>query len=95
MLSDPGTLPSVPPLVIDWVGRDVAGRRIGRYPLSALELSGPGALAAVPVAGLEHSDEKAAAQASRLGRPQLGPWPEQLLGLVAEFGSPLETARAG
>ncbi len=92
MPSDPGTLPPVPPLVIDWVGRDVAGLRIGRYPPSALELSGSWALAAVPVAGLEHSDENAAAQASRLGRPQLGPWPEQLLGLVAEFGSQLETA---
>ena len=78
--------------VIDWVGREVAGRRIGRYPLSALELAGQRALAAVPVAGLEHSDENAAAQASRLARPQLGPWPEQLLGLLAELGSRLETA---
>ena len=90
MLADPGAVP--PPPVIDWVGRDVAGRRIGRHPLSALELAGQWALAAVPVAGLEHSDENAAAQASRLGRPELGPWPEQLLGLLAEFGSRLETA---
>jgi hypothetical protein len=40
-----------------------------------------------------HSDENAAAQATRLGRPELGPWPEQLLGLLAEFGSRLETAQ--
>jgi hypothetical protein len=91
MLADPGAWPPPPP-VIDWVGRDVAGRRIGRYPLSALELAGQWVLAAVPVAGLEQSDENAAAQASRLGRPELGPWPEQLLGLLAELGSRLETA---
>jgi hypothetical protein len=90
MLADPGTLP--PPPVIDWVGREVAGRRIGRYPLSALELADQWALAAVPVAGLEHSDENAAAQAARLGRPELGPWPEQMLALLAEFGSRLEAA---
>ncbi len=93
MLADPGAWPPAPPPVIDWVGREVAGRRIGRYPLSALELAGQWVLAAVPVAGLEHSDENAAAQASRLGRPELGPWPEQLLGLLAEFGSRLETAQ--
>jgi hypothetical protein len=29
MLTDPGALPAVPPPVIDWVGREVAGRRIG------------------------------------------------------------------
>jgi hypothetical protein len=46
----------------------------------------------VPVAGLEHSDENAAALAARLGRPELGPWPEQMLGLLAEFCSRLEGA---
>jgi hypothetical protein len=92
MLTDPGVVPPVPPEVLDWVSRQVAGRRIGRYPLSALEVAGPWALAAVPVAGLEHSDENAAARASRFGRPDLGPWPDQLLGLLAEFGSRLETA---
>ena len=92
MLADPGGLPPVPPAVIDWVGREVAGRRIGRYPLSALELTGQWALAFVATAGLEHSDENAAARASRLGRPELGPWPEQLLGLLDEFGSQLEAA---
>jgi hypothetical protein len=46
-------------------------------------------VAAVPVAGLEHSDENAALQAGRLGRPERGPWPEQLLGLLTEFGSRL------
>ena len=91
MIADPGAGPPVPPSVIDWIGREAAARRIGRYPLSALELAGEWVLAAVPVAGLEHSDENAAAQASRLGRPELGPWPEQLLGLLAEFGSRLET----
>jgi hypothetical protein len=39
---------------------------------------------------IAHQD--AAAQASRLGRPGLAPWPEQLLGLLAEFGSRLEAA---
>jgi len=92
ILTDPAARPPVPPTVIEWVGRDAAARRIGRYPPSALELAGQWALAAVPVAGLEHSDENAAAQASRLGRPELGPWPEQLLGLLAEFASRLENA---
>jgi hypothetical protein len=90
MLTDPGSRPPLPPPVIDWVGREVVGRRIGRYPVSALELAGPWLLAALPVAGLEHSDENAAAQAARLGRANLAPWPEQLLGLLAEFGSRLE-----
>ncbi len=93
MLTDAGGRSPVPPAVIDWAGREAASRRIGRYPLSALELAGQWALAAVPVAGLEHSDENAAALARRLGRPELGPWPEQLLGLLAEFASELETAR--
>ena len=53
------------------VGRQVADRRIGRYPLSALEVAGSWALAAVPVPGLEHSDENAAARAGRFGRPEL------------------------
>ena len=92
MLADPGALPPVPPRVIDWVGREVAGRRIGRYPLSALELTGQWALAVVAAAGLEHSDENAAARASRLGRAELGPWPEQLLRLLDEFGSQLAAA---
>jgi hypothetical protein len=92
MLADPGALPSVPPSVIDWVSREVAGRRIGRYPLSALELSGQWALAVVAAAGLEHSDENAVARASRLGRAELGPWPEQLLALLEEFGAQLAAA---
>ena len=92
MLADADGRPPIPPPVIDWVGREIAGRRIGRYPLSALELAGQWALAVVAAAGLEHSDENAAARASRLGRPELGPWPEQLLGLLGEFGSQLEAA---
>jgi hypothetical protein len=90
MLADPGALAPPPAAVIDWVGHDVAARRIGRYPLSALELAGQWAFALLPVAGLEHSDENAAALAARLGRPALAPWPEQLLGLLAELGSRLE-----
>jgi len=92
MLTDPGVVPPVPPEVVGWISRQVAGRRIGRYPLSVLEVTGPWALAAVPIAGLEHSDENAAARAARFGRPELGPWPEQMLGLLAEFSSRLETA---
>lgn len=63
MLADPGALP-LPPPVIDWVGREVAARRIGRYAISELELAGSWALAAVPVAGLERSDQDAAAAPS-------------------------------
>ena len=92
MLTDPGVVPAVPPEVMDWVSHQVAGWRIGRYPLSALEVAGPWALAAVPVAGLEHSDENAAARAVRFRRPELGPWPDQMLGLLAEFSSRLESA---
>ncbi len=92
MLAEPDGLPPVPPPVIEWAGRDAASRRIGRRPLSVLELAGQWALAAVPVAGLEHSDENAAALAARLGRPELGPWPEQMLGLLAEFCARLEGA---
>ena len=92
VLTDPGVVPPVTPQVMGWVSRQVADRRIGRYPLSALEVAGSWALAAVPVAGLEHSDENAAARAGRFERPELGPWPEQLLGLLAEFSSRLETA---
>jgi hypothetical protein len=55
-----------------------------------LEVAAQWALAAIPVAGMEHSDENAAALATRLSRPELGPWPEQLLGLLAEFSSRLE-----
>jgi hypothetical protein len=51
------------------VSHQVAGRRIGRYPLSALEVAGPWVLAAVPVAGREHSDENAAARVGRFGGP--------------------------
>jgi hypothetical protein len=91
ILADPGGQSAVPPSALDWAGRNAA-RRIGRRPLSALELAGQWALAAVPVAGLEHSDDNAAAQALRLGRPELGPWPEQLLGLLAELAALLETA---
>ena len=92
VLADPrGSRPVLQP-VIDWAGREVAGRRIGRHPLSALEVAGEWALAALPVSGLEHSDENAAAQAARLKRPELGPWPEQMLELLAEFASRLETA---
>jgi hypothetical protein len=90
ILADPGGLPVVAPPVIDWAGHEAAGRRIGRHPVSVLEVVGQWALAAVPVAGLEHSDENAAALAARLRRPELGPWPEQLLGLLAEFSSRLE-----
>jgi hypothetical protein len=92
ILTDPGVVPPVPPEVMGWVARQVAGRRIGRYPLSALEVAGRWALAAVAVAGLEHSDENAAARAARFRRPELGPWPEQMLELLAEFSSRLETA---
>jgi hypothetical protein len=91
MLTDPGVAPPVTPEVMSWVSRQVADRRIGRYPLSALEVAGSWALAAVPVAGLEHSDENAAARAARFRRPELGPWPEQMLGLLAEFSSQLES----
>ena len=45
MLADPGAWPPAPPPVIDWVGREVAGRRIGRHPLSALELASQWVLA--------------------------------------------------
>ena len=45
MLADPGAWPPAPPPVIGWVGREVAGRRIGRYPLSALELASQWVLA--------------------------------------------------
>jgi hypothetical protein len=93
VLADPGAGPPVPPAVVDWVGREVAGRRIGRFPLSALELAGQWAMAALPVASLERSDTDAAALASRLGRAGTGPWPEQLLAVVTEFGSRLESAR--
>ena len=92
VLTDPGVVPPVTPQGMGWVSRQAADRRIGRYPLSALEVAGSWALAAVPVAGLEHSDENAAARAGRFGRPELGPWPEQLLGLLAELSSRLETA---
>ena len=80
ILADPAARPPVPPPALDWVGRDAMVRRIGRHPLSALELAGRWALAAVRVAGLEHSDDNAAAQARRLGRPELGPWPEHSSG---------------
>jgi hypothetical protein len=63
MLTDPGTLPPVPPPVIAWVGREVAGRRIGRYPVSALELAGQWALAAVPSAS---SSSSASASGARI-----------------------------
>ncbi|MGH3406984.1 MAG: hypothetical protein ACRDRJ_31445 [Streptosporangiaceae bacterium] len=63
--------------MIDWAGRDAASRRVGRRPLSALELAGQWALAAVPVAGLDHSDENAAALAARLGRPELARGPSR------------------
>jgi hypothetical protein len=53
-------------------------------------VAGQWALAAIPVAGMEHSDENAATLATRLSRPELGPWPEQLLGLLTEFGSRVE-----
>ncbi len=95
MAAEPGGLPPLPAPVIDWVGREVASRRIGRYPVSALELAGSWALAALPVAGLERSDQDAAALSDRLGRPQLGPWPEQLLGLLTDFGSRLEAPSGG
>jgi len=39
ILAGPGALPPVPTAVIDWVGQEAAVRRIGRYPLSALELA--------------------------------------------------------
>jgi len=91
ILADPTAPSPVPPPVLDWVGRDAVSRRFGPRPISALELAGQWALAAVPVAGLEHSDDNAAALARRLGRPELGPWPERLLGLLAEFAARLET----
>jgi hypothetical protein len=50
VLTDPGVVPPVTPQVMGWVSRQVADRRIGRYPLSALEVAGSWALAAVPVA---------------------------------------------
>src|SRR5262249_54541032 len=59
VLADPGGLAPVPQRVTDWIGREIAGRRIGRRPLSALELAGCWALAVLPSAGLEHSDENA------------------------------------
>jgi hypothetical protein len=90
ILADPGGLPVVAPPVIDWAAHEVAGRRIGRHPVSVLEVAAQWALAAIPVAGMEHSDENAAALATRLSRPELGPWPEQLLGLLTEFGSRVE-----
>jgi hypothetical protein len=37
---EPGGQSPLPAPVIDWVGREVTGRRIGRYPISALELAG-------------------------------------------------------
>jgi hypothetical protein len=92
VLTDHGAVPPVTPEVMGWVSRQVADRHIGRYPLSALEVAGSWALAAVLVAALEHSDENAAVRAGRFGRPELGPWPEQMLGLLAEFSSRLETA---
>jgi hypothetical protein len=92
VLNDAGAVNPVPPLVMSWVGSDVAARRIGRHPVSVLELAGPWALAAVPAGGMEHSDESAAAQASHLRRPELGSWPEQLLGILTEFAFRLESA---
>ena len=91
VLADPRDRSAVPAPALDWAGRNAAVRRVGRHRLSVLELAGQWALAAVPVAGLEHSDDNAAALARRLGRPELGPWPERLLGLLAEFAARLET----
>ena len=91
LLTDQGAA-ALPALVLDWVGHDVMARRVGGHQVSAIELADRWALAAVPVAGMEHSDENAAAIAAKLGRPEIGPWPEQLLGLLAEFAARLGEA---
>ncbi|HMD91180.1 MAG TPA: hypothetical protein VKG80_00910 [Trebonia sp.] len=90
----PGDWAPPPASVLDWAGRDVMARRVGRDKVSAVELAGPWALAAVPVAGMERSDEDAAALAAKLRKPEIGPWPEQLLGLLAELAVRLEAATA-
>jgi hypothetical protein len=89
LLADHGAPPPPAP-VLEWVSRDAIARRTGHAQVSAVELAGPWALAALPVAAMEHSDEDAAALATRLGRPELAPWPEQLLGLLKEFAGRLE-----
>jgi hypothetical protein len=89
LLADRGA-PPLPAPVLEWVSRDAIARRTGHAQVSAIELAGPWALAVLPVAAMEHSDEHAAALATRLGRPELAPWPEQLLGLLKEFAGRLE-----
>jgi len=89
LLADHGA-PPLPAPALEWMSRDAITRRTGHAQVSAVELAGPWALAALPVATMEHSDEHAAMLAARLGRPELAPWPEQLLGLLREFAGRLE-----
>lgn len=102
LLADPTTDPTTDPTaetlpaqVLEWAGRDAITRRIGKHMISVIELAGPWALAGVPVAGMEHSDEHAIALAAKLGRPEIGPWPEQLLGLAADLAAWTELPPAG
>lgn len=92
LLADGAATQALPATVLDWMGRDAIARRAGHEQVGVIELAGQWALAAVAVARLEHSDEHAAALAGRLGRPELAPWPDRLLGLLTDLAARLEEA---